>query len=78
MRSLKLEFFQNLSGHEHWLPLCLPLLTDKAGGVMRSDSSILSGEQAVGQKGGGFLAKFFAQIFSTYSAIQESTEADRC
>ena len=45
---------------------------------MRSDSSILSGEQAVGQKGGGFLAKFFAQIFSTYSAIQESTEADRC
>lgn len=38
----KLEMLRIISAHEHWIPLCLPLLTDKLGSVMRSDSSAIS------------------------------------
>lgn len=38
----KLEMLRIISAHEHWIPLCLPLLTDKLGSVMRSDSSLVS------------------------------------
>ncbi|VDO28052.1 unnamed protein product, partial [Brugia timori] len=40
MLDYKLEFLQIISGHEHWIPLCLPLICDVSGNIFRRNSSL--------------------------------------
>ncbi|VDK80744.1 unnamed protein product, partial [Onchocerca ochengi] len=35
----KLEFLHILSSHEHWIPLCLPLVCDVSGNIFRKNST---------------------------------------
>ncbi|EJW76499.1 hypothetical protein WUBG_12592, partial [Wuchereria bancrofti] len=39
MLDYKLEFLQIISSHEHWIPLCLPLICDVSGNIFRKNSS---------------------------------------
>uniref|UniRef100_A0A915N3H0 Dedicator of cytokinesis protein n=1 Tax=Meloidogyne javanica TaxID=6303 RepID=A0A915N3H0_MELJA len=81
-RIYKFELLHVLTGHEHWIPLCLPLLTDKYGNVMRGDSIIFDGLSSQNQPSktggaGGFFSKLFSHIFSPPYASHESNEIDR-
>uniref|UniRef100_A0A1I8B8U6 PH domain-containing protein n=1 Tax=Meloidogyne hapla TaxID=6305 RepID=A0A1I8B8U6_MELHA len=81
-RIYKFELLHILTGHEHWIPLCLPLLTDKYGNVMRGDSIIFDGLSPQNQPtksngAGGFFSKLFSHIFSPPYASHESNEIDR-
>uniref|UniRef100_A0A183BTB9 PH domain-containing protein n=1 Tax=Globodera pallida TaxID=36090 RepID=A0A183BTB9_GLOPA len=84
-RIYKFELLQLLVGHEHWVPLCLPLLTDKFGIVMRGDNFRIEGPPAQAQQqtaknggGTGLLAKLFSQIFSPFHGIiSESNEVEK-
>uniref|UniRef100_A0A158Q9N1 C2 DOCK-type domain-containing protein n=1 Tax=Enterobius vermicularis TaxID=51028 RepID=A0A158Q9N1_ENTVE len=38
LREYKLDLLQILGGHEHWIPLALPLLCDSSGEIMKKDA----------------------------------------
>uniref|UniRef100_A0A914VB90 Uncharacterized protein n=1 Tax=Plectus sambesii TaxID=2011161 RepID=A0A914VB90_9BILA len=83
VRDYKLELLQILAGHEHWLPLCLPVLCNLAGTVVRK-ASITSAHDVnavSASKGsnnsGGFLSRFFAQIFGPATDQDGPSEAER-
>ncbi|CAG9531380.1 unnamed protein product [Cercopithifilaria johnstoni] len=38
MLDYKLEFLHIISSHEHWIPLCLPLMCDVSGNIFRKNS----------------------------------------
>ncbi|KAL3112883.1 hypothetical protein niasHT_015589 [Heterodera trifolii] len=85
-RIYKFELLQILAGHEHWLPLCLPLLTDKFGIILRGDSFRVEGssstqtqQQTTKHNGGtSLLVKLFSQIFSPFHGIiSESNEVEK-
>uniref|UniRef100_A0A914CQ09 Uncharacterized protein n=1 Tax=Acrobeloides nanus TaxID=290746 RepID=A0A914CQ09_9BILA len=79
LRVYKLELLQVLVGHEHWLPLCLPLLTDKHNGVMRSDSICSTTTPTItsGNENQNFLMRFLTQIFAPSPSLSETSDIDK-
>lgn len=91
LRLFKFELLRILSSHEHWLPLCLPLLTDRFGCIMRNDNfSSLVSENSIfflffkknldstKNLSTGFLSRFFSHIYFTSNTNSELNETDRC
>ncbi|MFH4983021.1 hypothetical protein AB6A40_009730 [Gnathostoma spinigerum] len=71
-REFKLELLRILVGHEHWLPLCLPVLFDAHGEPLRG--GIFANQTTTGN---GFLSNFFSRIFSPYMSTDEERTPEK-
>uniref|UniRef100_A0A158R4T4 C2 DOCK-type domain-containing protein n=1 Tax=Syphacia muris TaxID=451379 RepID=A0A158R4T4_9BILA len=67
LREYKLDLLQILAGHEHWLPLALPLLCDSAGDVIKLDESVSSNRTDFGKLVYTFLIYLFNDIFTMFT-----------
>lgn len=83
LRDYKLELLHIISQHEHWLPLCLPLLCNRNGSIInKSLLSANSDPPSNANNRSGFLSRFFTQLFGA-SAVTMSGNGlvdsnDRC
>lgn len=76
LREYKLDLLQILAGHEHWLPLALPLLCDSAGELMKRDKDASIAERNASAGGSGVIANLFSRVFSFSPAEEYVAEAN--
>uniref|UniRef100_A0A915PPR5 PH domain-containing protein n=1 Tax=Setaria digitata TaxID=48799 RepID=A0A915PPR5_9BILA len=62
MLDYKLEFLHILSGHEHWIPLSLPLICDASGRVFRKGSTV---NTATNSHPSALITNLFSKFFSS-------------
>uniref|UniRef100_A0A914YXU5 C2 DOCK-type domain-containing protein n=1 Tax=Panagrolaimus superbus TaxID=310955 RepID=A0A914YXU5_9BILA len=77
LRNFKFDILQILAGHEHWIPLSLPLLTDRYNTILRGGGP--TGVYNEIQNNSGFISRFFALFSSSsspHSAISSSSYND--
>ncbi|KAK6112243.1 Dock and Zizimin C-2 domain family protein [Brugia pahangi] len=65
MLDYKLEFLQIISGHEHWIPLCLPLICDVSGNIFRKNSSLSTDSIFTNSNTGSLFTNLFTKFFSS-------------
>ncbi|CAI4230988.1 unnamed protein product [Auanema sp. JU1783] len=79
LREYKNDFLTILTQHEHWLPLCLPVLLDGKNQIQRMHYQGIQSENTSvtnTANGTGFLSRFFHQVFQSPS-LAEASESDR-
>uniref|UniRef100_A0A7E4UVM3 C2 domain-containing protein n=1 Tax=Panagrellus redivivus TaxID=6233 RepID=A0A7E4UVM3_PANRE len=72
-RGLKLDLLRIMAGYEHWIPLSLPLLTDRNNAILRGGPVV--GPYSEPPNNASFVSKFFA-IFSTTSNSASDHDAN--
>uniref|UniRef100_A0A1I7X489 PH domain-containing protein n=1 Tax=Heterorhabditis bacteriophora TaxID=37862 RepID=A0A1I7X489_HETBA len=76
-REYKTDVLTIITQHEHWLPLCLPVLIDSRNQIQRVNyQSTLTDTASNPASGPGFITRFFNQIFQA-PVLNEVNESDR-